>query len=513
MPDDRSVSHSQPVTPQEGAVLKDAPSGPPNIGAVDPEVLARETAFLTEVSSRPLFGRMAGYLKLSGPGWMQSAFTLGGGTLASSLILGSLVGYKLLWIQPAAMICGAIMLSALAYQTLSTNVRPLEAVKLYVHPLMAYGWALASLLASIIWCLPQYSLSTSVISDISGVDFSGGMSLIPSLIILGCLTTVTWNYGSSKGIRLYELVIKLFVAAVVICFGLVAMKTGVQWAALADGFFGFHIPYPGYNYEAWAPAAQKLAAEAAAAGKPDPQLMNYIGSAGWDTTIAACATAVGINMTFLFPYSLRARGWGKAHRGLAQFDLWTGLLIPFVIATSLVVIAAANQLHGDSALVKMSEHGPEIKAGASNLAGALEPVAGKFFAHTIFGAGVLGMTLSTITLLMLVSGFIVMELTGSPVNGTWYKFGTMLPALGILGPLVWSKYGFYMAVPTSIINFTFLPIAYISFFVLMNSKAYLGDARPEGGRRVAWNLAMGISILLVTVGAVRSIYLKLQELL
>ena len=58
-------------------------------------------------------GRLAtlgAYTKLSGPGWLQSAITLGGGSLAGSLYLGVLGGASLLWLQPIAMIMGVIML-------------------------------------------------------------------------------------------------------------------------------------------------------------------------------------------------------------------------------------------------------------------------------------------------------------------------------------------------------------------------------------------------------------------
>ena len=42
--------------------------------------------------------------------------------------------------------------------------------------------------------------------------------------------------------------------------------------------------------------------------------------------IAAAASAVGINMTFFMPFVLLRRKWGREHRGLAKFDLWTALL-------------------------------------------------------------------------------------------------------------------------------------------------------------------------------------------
>ena len=65
-----------------------------------------------------------------------------------------------------------------------------------------------------------------------------------------------------------------------------------------------------------------------------------------DRIVTAAATAVGINMTFLLPYSMLKRGWNKDFRGLASFDLATGLFIPFLLATSCVVIASATQFHG-----------------------------------------------------------------------------------------------------------------------------------------------------------------------
>ena len=53
--------------------------------------------------------------KLSGPGWLQGAIALGGGSLAGALYLGVIAGFSLMWLQPMAMICGIIMLAAIAY--------------------------------------------------------------------------------------------------------------------------------------------------------------------------------------------------------------------------------------------------------------------------------------------------------------------------------------------------------------------------------------------------------------
>ena len=80
----------------------------------------RELDVIEEVKDKNGLGKFFGYAKISGPGWLQGAITLGGGSLAGALYLGVLSGYGFLWVQPLAMICGIIMLSAIAYVTLST---------------------------------------------------------------------------------------------------------------------------------------------------------------------------------------------------------------------------------------------------------------------------------------------------------------------------------------------------------------------------------------------------------
>src|ERR1044071_245754 len=52
------------------------------------------------------------YFRLLGPGWLQSGLKLGGGTMTSSLYIGLLSGFTLLWVHPLAMFLGIIMLWA-----------------------------------------------------------------------------------------------------------------------------------------------------------------------------------------------------------------------------------------------------------------------------------------------------------------------------------------------------------------------------------------------------------------
>ena len=148
------------------------------------------------------------------------------------------------------------------------------------------------------------------------------------------------------------------------------------------------------------------------------------------------------------------------------------------------------------------------KRDAFDLANALTPLTGTVFSQFIFGLGVLAMTVSTIVILMLMNGFAISEAFGAPKNGIVFKIGTLMPLVGILGPFLWSKAAFWLAVPTSVFGMCLLPIAYISFFLLMNSRKALGKERPAGPRRWRWNTLMILSICLATIGTLSSIWAK-----
>ena len=98
------------------------------------------------------FTKLGIYSRLSGPGWVQAAVTLGGGSLVGALYLGVIGGYEFLWLQPLAMLCGIIMLSAISYVTLSTDERPFRTVQKKISPSLAWGWLIATVIADTVFC-------------------------------------------------------------------------------------------------------------------------------------------------------------------------------------------------------------------------------------------------------------------------------------------------------------------------------------------------------------------------
>ena len=125
----------------------------------------KERQIILQAKAKGRLATLGAYLRLSGPGWLQSAITLGGGSLGSSLYLGVLAGFALLWLQPMAMILGIIMLSAIGYVTLSTGERPFDAINRHVNPVLGWGWILATLMANCVWALPQFSIATAAIKQ------------------------------------------------------------------------------------------------------------------------------------------------------------------------------------------------------------------------------------------------------------------------------------------------------------------------------------------------------------
>jgi Mn2+/Fe2+ NRAMP family transporter len=474
------MENQQNPSPEEAEAVQ----GLPMFTASDPEALAKEKAELAEIAGKGFGTRMKFYFSRGGPGWLQSAMTLGGGSAMASLYLGSQYGYKLLWVQPLAMAVGIIMLMAASYQTLSTGIRPFDAMRRYVHPGLAWAWVIATLLSTIIWHLPQYALAAGVIDDMGravmkasrGAEPSGATSIWIlmgiAIVVMIVSTAITWAYGKGgAGVRLYEKIIRYMVMALIASFAVVvvisAIKGKVEFGKMLKGLIPFSY-------------------------LPDDR-------AGMEKVIAAFGAAVGINMTFLFGYSLLARGWGKEHREMSRFDLIGGMFLPFVFATGLIVVACACTLHGTPAAA-----GRISPAGAGKLftAAGLPDIGGRF----LFGLGILGMALSTITVHMLVSGFSACEVFGVEPGGLKYKLFCLIPAPAFLGVILWSRFGTYIAIPTSAACAILLPIAYIGWLLLQNSKKYLGDEKPTGGKASAWNLAMAIAV----IAAVAAAFIKVK---
>ena len=172
-------------------------------------------------------GKLLGaYIKLSGPGWLQSAITLGGGSLAGALFLGVLGGTSMLWLQLMAIVMGVIMLSAISYVTLSTGRRPFEAINNEINPVLGWGWLIATCMANIIWCMPQFSLCYDALDkNIVPLFGSEGLGdavrtqlIVTGVLFAAALVIVMMNVKQGTTAKLFDILLKALIGMVVICF-------------------------------------------------------------------------------------------------------------------------------------------------------------------------------------------------------------------------------------------------------------------------------------------------------
>lgn len=541
----------------------------------NPQIEAQRAQIL-DARKKGKLATLGVFAKFSGPGWLQSATTLGGGSLASALYLGVLGGFGFMWLQPVAMILGIVMLAAISYVTLSIKNKPMQSVNSQISPILGYGWALGSLLACLVFAMPQFALGVAAITQ----NFSASTDA-PSIGVEVAITAVLFALAAAmvamyavggRGVKFFEKIIKLSVAAIVICFFGVIISLWwngkIDWSAVFAGF----VP------------------NLSVLSEPSGDFMKYISQLGadgqkfWsdmivsqqrDVVISAAAMAVGINMTFLFPYSMLKKGWDKDFRGLAIFDLATGLFIPFLIATSCIVVASASQFHAkpadglaisrivDGKLVPATVDGKAIvpapnlvqpyislldsrisasmgadkfaalssaqkdlarntfpikeremaamlvKRDASNLSETLAPLLGDDVARYVFGLGVLGMAINAVLMNMLICGLSFAEILGRGNSAKWHLCGSMLIALSAIASVFFKGAKMWLVIHAGVIAMVLLPIAYGAFLVIMNSKKVLGSEAPSGGKRVLWNVLMCCSVAASSVASLYVLWNKL----
>ncbi len=486
---------------------------------------ARNGGFLTKLG---IYGSM------SGPGWVQAAVTLGGGSLVGALYLGVIGGYEFLWLQPLAMLCGIIMLAAISYVTLSCDERPFRVMEKKVSPVLAWGWLIATVIADTVFCAAQFSLGRGAIED--NLGFAPGPYMITGSLFIVAMALICISQKNTKAAGFIDHILKVLVGVIVLCFMAVVVtlisKGAVQWSSLFSGL----VP----DFTALFRPTDQIAAAIATTGENSVYWTEYVTGEQRSKIIAAFGTAVGINMTFLLPYSLKKKGWGKPHRELSRYDLFLGLFVPFILGASALVIASAASFHakhGDVLALdgkplpgmenayykvvdaKLKATNPDFKTlddgvvtdlregllmeekqlagmlsnrGAKSLAASLEPFLGRH-SQTIFGIGVLAMAVSTLLVHMMMNGYAISEAFNQVGNGKYFIIGAAMPAIaGFFSPYLWSGDAkAALAIPASVIATTLLPIAYLGFLLLMNSRSALGDELPK--RRGLINALMLVS--------------------
>jgi Mn2+/Fe2+ NRAMP family transporter len=491
--------------------------------------------------------KLRSYAKQSGPGWIQAAVTLGGGTLVSALYLGVVGGYEFLWLQPLAMLMGYVLLAAISHVTLSKTRhedRPFKLVQKHVSKPLAWGWLVATVIANVVFCSAQFALGTDALQGSLGLADINPFVITFILFVIGASLMYLFSQESRVS-RIVDGLIKTLVGLIVLCFMAVVIVIGIngdiQWAALFNGL----LP----DFGALFKPTETYTAAIQQTGDFQDYWRGYIAGSQRDIIIGAFGTAVGINMTFLLPYTLLKKKWKREDRGIARYDLFFGLLIPFILGASFLIIASASQFHGKKDSVvneqayyqvldsRLESEYPDLstmhaddlqqlrssvpqadkdlavmlaKRTVTDLSVSLRPVLGDW-SNLIFGIGVLAMAISTMLVHMMINGYAIAEALGQPEKRKLFLAGALIPALaGFISPIIWSgEIKTALAVPASVIATTLLPIAYLIFWLLLNSKKAMGADRPKKKFRV--NGLMLLAMSLATFASVWALLSKVQS--
>ena len=441
-----------------------------------------ERAYLTALADKPVSSRLWGYLRLTGPGYMQSAMTLGGGSIAACVTFGALMGYELLWVQPIAMILGYFVLAAIAKQVCHTGEKPYTSFWNRLHPSLAILWGMSALISTLIWHFPQYALTANGVTSLAqgvGVDLTGTWgSVLVGAVLLGAAIGVTSLYHSgSRGVKYFERTTQFMVWTIVFAFALVAIVTGIDGTRFLRGLFGIDF-------------IQRLMT----GDVPASAVVPIVGGMG---------AALGINMVFLYPYSIINKKWGKEHKELAYFDLLSGMVIPFMLATGFMIMAVANTVGPEPGAV--GEALRDVRAVVPVLGPTFGSVlggedAGNAVALLLIGLGMMAIGFTSIITQMLACGFIGCEMFGYSHEGKAKWWFSLMPAIGVYG-VMYGGFPWQAAITASSLNIVFLPVATLCFLTLLLRASFMGDATPTGGVRIGWTVMLLTSVVVMSCAA------------
>ena len=443
------------------------PEDPGPFAAASLEGREAEAAALERIESRAPLPRFWGRLRLSGPGFMDSALTLGAGTLTAAMLSGAAFGYRTMWLLWVSMGLGVFMMAAMARFTCRGGFRVIRVQNRF------HGWVVGSLLTALVGTVAvavifnygQYSLGTHLIESLTpmlGFSFPRQWNWI---VFMAVTSGLILSYGrrGRRGIAAVESFMKASIGVMLLCFGACLVLVGVDWGALFQGVF---VP--------WLPR----------------------GVEGLDLFIASSAAAIGVMDWIFFHYAGLARGWGRRHERQARFDIVVGLFIPFVVINTLVMAVFAGTLHKQGL-------SPET---APELAQALMPLLGPTWSQILFYLGFLAVPITTTVGMSLACAMAVHEAFGWEVDvRSWrWKAAALLPQIGFLA--VWYPRPVWLVIAIGAFLSLTNNVVGWSMYLLLNDRRVLGKDRS---RSYLWNLGIMLQITLLNGIAILYVFNRL----
>ena len=367
--------------------------------------------------------RWSNYARRMGPAWIISAVACGPATLASVSIAGAAYGYRLLWVVLLSAVFGATA------QYLAARIGVIEGRGVIATTQVRLGrfWA---------WVL---TIDAVVATYIAAAVLMNALVGVTGLVT--GIKTPWWGvpYGLAialalirGGYRWLEIICKIMVGLVVLCFVATAVQADISLTGLAKGIIP-NVP-----------------------GGVDSALM----------IAAIMGGAVHITIIGMHTYNVGARAWTKNDLGLARFDTTLSMGVAFGLYSLAIFIVAAAVLHPNNITVKR----------ATDVALSLGPLLGKG-AMAVFLTGLWAATLSTIMPTFLAGVFFISDKMGWEADRKDKKFRIMIVAgvfLSALGPFI--KGSFILLLPVMLaLGLCGTPLILAIILYLLNRQKYAGE--------------------------------------
>lgn len=420
-----------------------------------------ENAKLTEVqeierlNNEPALKRWRGFVKYTGPAFMEAVTTLGAGSFASVAAMGAAYGYKMLWIPFYSYLLGMFMLTLGTKFAVHSKLDVITAQNKYQNRLV--GSVVTGLIACyfgyVTFTFGQYALGTDALENMFALVNINFPRSVNWIIIFALSFPFAWMYGKNdKAVRFVENFCKILIVVMLIVFVAVIFATSVDWGALISGLLIPTLPS---------------------------------GMEGISTGIAALISVVAVGDWVQYHYAMKQRNFTPVHEKLAHFDLVVGGLIPVTMVLTFVGVAFAVTFSGGS-------FPDDTYALANALVGAIPSLG----IQIGFYIGILAITVSTMIGMSTIAAQSLCRAFGRPLDphSKLWKFGLISTQIGFLGAYIGKP--MWAVILVAGLQSCFSWVSGSSWFLLANDRKFLGK---HVVKNYLFNLGVLISVVVLNL--------------
>lgn len=365
-----------------------------------------------------------------GPGIFAIGYTIGTGSVTSMIVAGSTYGMQLLWVLFLSCLFSGLLMYAYGKYALVSGETGLFAIKKHIKG--------GKIIAIFIIVGISFGQWNSLI----------GITGISSNIIFEILSIYFPALTHSK----YQTVLVIAIIVVGVMYGFLLIgkysffeKVLVIFVTLMGGSFLFSLffvhPLPIDVIKGLIPTIPQV---------PGSKMMiaAFVG-----TTMAAA--------TFLSrPLFIKGKGWSIQDLEIQKRDAIVAAVLVFLISATIMAVAKAA----------LFDQGKVVNT-VLDMAGSLEPVAGKF-AVTLFFFGTLSAGLSSVFPCMMIAPLLLADYQSGELdsNSKQFRIITGIASVAALIVPVFGANPIEVQILSQVFNVFVLPVVIVAIFILLNSK-------------------------------------------